>query len=33
MSLFQEVETTNYNIFEDLSNSNEGNNSMSNECD
>ncbi len=33
MSLFQEVETTNYNIFEDLSNSNEGNNSISNECD
>ena len=33
MSLFQEVETTNYNIFEDLSNSNEGNNSMSNESD
>ena len=33
MSLFQEVETTNYNIFEDFSNLNEGYNSITNECD
>jgi hypothetical protein len=33
MSLFQEVETTNYNIFEDFSNLNEGYNSIANECD
>ena len=33
MSLFQEVETTNYNIFEDFSNLNEGYNSLTNECD
>ena len=33
MSLFQEMECTNYNIFEDFSNLNEGYNNISNECD
>ena len=31
--MFQEVESTNYNIFEDFSNLNEGYNNSSNECD
>ena len=31
--MFQEVESTNYNIFEDFSNLNEGYNNISNECD
>ena len=31
--MFQEVESTNYNIFEDFSNLNEGYNNSPNECD